>query len=109
MEGHQKFPPSVSVVTAKEWDLLQTYNHSTLLCTVALRGTGGVWRAAVADITAEVKDMQHLIGNLARVKQTVALNTHATVLLMPQASQAVMKRTLEAHPLITNEALVGEV
>ena len=43
-------------MTTKEWDLLQTYDHSTLVCTVALRGTGGVWRTAVADITAEVED-----------------------------------------------------
>ena len=74
---------------------------------VALRCTGGVWRAAVADITAEVEDVQQLIGNLGRVKRTVAPNTHATVLLMP--SQAFMKRTLEAHPLMTNDALVREV
>ena len=51
--------------------------------------------------------MQQLISNLARVKRTVAPNTHATVLLMP--SQAFMKRTLEAHPLITNDALIREV
>ena len=66
-----------------------------------------MWRAAVADTTAEVDNMQQLIGNLGRVKPTVALNTHATVLLMP--SQAFMKRTLEAHPLITNDALIREV
>ena len=52
----------------------------------------------MADITAEVDNMQQLIGNLGRVELTVAPNTHATVLLMP--SQAFMKRTLEAHPLV---------
>ena len=77
------------------------------MCTVALRGTGGVWRTAVADITAEVEDMQQLIGNLGSVRRTVAPNSHATVLLMP--SQAFMKRTLDAHPEFTNEELVLEV
>ena len=48
LEGHPNFFPSAPVVTTKEWDLLQTYDHRTLLCTVALRGTGGVWRAAVS-------------------------------------------------------------
>ena len=74
---------------------------------MALRGAGGLWWAAVADITAEVENMQQLIGNLGRVKRTVAPNTRATVLLMP--SQAFMKRTLEAHPLITNDVLIREV
>ena len=88
LEGHPNFFPSAPVVTTKEWDLLQTYDHRTLLCTVALRGTGGVWRAAVSDVTAQVDNMQELIGNLGRVKRTVAPNTHARVLLMP--SQAFM-------------------
>ena len=97
------------MVTTKEWNLLprQRYYHRTLLCTAALRCTGGVWRAAVADITAEVEDMQQLIGNLGRVKRTVAPNTHTTVLLMP--SQAFMKLTLKAPTLITNDELVHEV
>ena len=51
--------------------------------------------------------MQQLIGNLGRIKRTVAANSHATVLLMP--SQAFMKRTLEAHPQITNDELIREV
>ena len=59
------------------------------MCTVALRGTGGVWRTAVADITSEVKDMQELINNLGHIKLAVAPTSHATVLLMP--SQAFMK------------------
>ena len=57
--GHANFFPSVPVVTTKEWDLLQTYDHRTLMCTVALRGTGGdsgVWLTAVADIISEVDD-----------------------------------------------------
>ena len=77
------------------------------MCTVALRCTGEVWRTAVADITLEVEDMQELIGNLGRIKRTVAPTSHATVLLMP--SQAFMKRTLEAHPQMTNDELVSEV
>ena len=107
LAGHANFFPSAPVVATKEWDLLQTYDHRTLICTVALRGTSGVWRSAVAEITAEVEDMQELIGNLGRVKRTVAPTSHATVLLMP--SQAFMKRTLEAQPQITNDDLVREV
>ena len=107
LAGHANFFPSAPLVHTKEWDLLQTYDHRTLMCTVALRGTGGVWRTAVADITAEVEDMQQLIGNLGSVRRTVAPNSHATVLLMP--SQAFMKRTLDAHPEFTNEELVREV
>ena len=42
----------------------------------------------MSDITAQVDNMQELIGNLGRVKRTVAPNTHARVLLMP--SQAFM-------------------
>ena len=63
----------------------------------------------MADITSEVEDMQELIGNLGRIKRTVtvAQTSHATVLLMP--SQAFMKRTLEAHPQMTNDELVREV
>ena len=52
------------------------------ICTVALRGTSGVWRSAVADITADVEDIQQIFGNLGRVKRTVAPNSQATVLLM---------------------------
>ena len=107
LAGHANYFPSVPIVTTKEWDLLQTYDHRTLMCTVALRGTGGVWRTAVADITSEVEDMQELIGNLGHIKRTVAPTSHATVLLMP--SQAFMKRTLEAHPQMTNDELVREV
>ena len=77
------------------------------MCTVALRDTGGILRTAVADITAEVEDMQQLIGNLGSIRRTVAPNSHATVLLMP--SQEFMKCTLEVHPQIKNEELVREV
>ena len=91
LAGHANLFPSAPVVTTKEWDLLQTYDHRTLMCTVALCGTGGVWRTAVADITAEVEDhdMQQ------RIRRTVAPNSHATVLLKP--SQAFMKRPLDAQ------------
>ena len=78
LAGHAKFFPSAPVVTTKEWDLLQTYDHCTLICTVVLCRAGGAWRTAVADITAEVKDMQELIGNLGRVKCSVAPTTQAT-------------------------------
>ena len=57
---HANFFSSEPVVNTKDWDLLQTYDHRTLLCTVALHGSGGVWRSAVADITADVEDMQQL-------------------------------------------------
>ena len=71
LAGHANVFPSAPVVATKEWDLLQTYNHSILIpvCTVALRCIGGVWR-----ITSEVEDMQQLIRNLGRIKRTVAPN-----------------------------------
>ena len=39
LEGHPNFSPSAPVVTTKKWDLLQTYNDRTLLCTEATRRT----------------------------------------------------------------------
>ena len=97
------------MVTTKEWDLLQTYDHHTLICIEALCGTGGAWRTAVADldVIAEVEDVQQLIGNLGRVKRSAASTTQAVVLLMP--SQAFMKRTIEEQPQTTNDELVCEV
>ena len=67
LAGHADFFPSaaagsVPVAATKEWDLLQTFDHRTLLCTVVRRGSGTAWRTAVADITAEVDDMQQLIS-----------------------------------------------
>lgn len=107
LAGHANFFPSEPVVTTKEWDLLQTYNHRTLLCTVALQGSGGVWRSAVAAITADAEDMQQLIHNLAVVKRTVAPTSHATVLLMP--SQGFIKQLLKEQPDIANDELVEMV
>ena len=107
LAGHANFFPSAPVVNTKDWDLLQTYDHRTLLCTVALHGSGGVWRSAVADITADVEDMQQLIHNLAVIKRTVAPTSHATVLLMP--SQGFIKHLLKAHPDIANDELVAIV
>ena len=104
LAGHANFFPSAPDVNTKDWDLLQTYDHRTLLCSVALHGSGGVWRSAVADITAEVEDMQQLIYNLAVIKRTVAPTSHATVLLMP--SQGFIKHLLKAHPDIANDELV---
>ena len=104
LAGHANFFPSAPVVNTKDWDLLQTYDHRTLLCSVALHGSGGVWRSAVADITADVEDMQQLIHNLAVIKRTVAPTSHATVLLMP--SQGFIKHLLKAHPDIANDELV---
>ena len=68
-----------------------------------------MWQSAVADITADVEDMQHLIRNLSVVRRAVAVapTTHATVLLMP--SQAFLKRLLTEHPHITNQELIGLV
>ena len=107
LAGHANFFPSAPVVNTKDWDLLQTYDHRTLLCSVALHGSGGVWRSAVADITADVEDMQQLIHNLAVIKRTVAPTSHATVLLMP--SQGFIKHLLKAHPDIANDELVAIV
>ena len=45
--------------------------------------------------------------NLGSVKRSVAQTSQATVLLMP--SQAFLKRTIEAHPQIRNDELVGQV
>ena len=107
LDGHPNFFPSTPVVKTKEWDLLQTYDRRTLLCTTALQGAGGVWRSAVADITADAEDMQQVIHNLLVVQRNVSPTTHATVLLMP--SQALIKLLLRKHPDITNQELIGLV
>ena len=83
LAGHANFFPSEPVVNMKDWDLLQTYDHRTLLCTVVLHGSGGVWRS------------------------TVAPTSHAMVLLMP--SQGFIKHLLKAHPDIAYDELVDIV
>ena len=64
-------------------------------------------RTAVADITAEVEDMQQLLRNMGRVRSSVALTTKATVLLMP--SRAFLRRTIEERLQLTNDELVGDM
>ena len=63
LASHANFFPSDPVVNTKDWDLLQTYDHRTLLCSVALHGSGGVWRSAVADITADVDSLWKICSN----------------------------------------------
>ena len=103
--GHPNAFPSTPKTTTAEWDLLQTFDYRTLLCTQVLKGNTAVWQSAVADITAEVSDVAGLLRNLAGVRRTVSPTTHATVLLMP--SQAFMKTVLEQNPDISNAELVA--
>jgi hypothetical protein len=107
LEGHPNFFPSTPQPNTKEWDLLQSYDHRTLICTTAIQGTGGVWRSAVADLTADVEDTQQLLHNLAVVRRNVSPTTHGTVLLMPR--QQFLKRLLSANPHYTNEELIDIV
>ena len=103
--GHPNAFPSTPKTTTTEWDLQQTFDYRTLLCTQVLKGNAAVWQSAVADITAEVSDVAGLLRNLAGVKRTVSPTTHATALLMP--SQAFMKTVLEQNPDISNAELVA--
>ena len=103
---------SAPVATTKEWDLLQTFDHCTLLCTVVRRGTssGTAWQTAVVDITAErpeIEDMQQILHNLGGVKRSVALNSQATVLLMP--TQAFLERTIEDELFVDDVDKAAEV
>ena len=85
MAGHLNAFPSVPKVTTVEWDLLQTFDYSTLLRTQVFKGNAVVWQGAVADITVEVSHVSGLLKNLASVKRTVAPTTLATVLLSQPA------------------------
>ena len=85
LEGHANFFPTSPVATTKEWDLLQA-----LQCCAhffSRRGNSAAWRIAVADITAEVVDMQQLLHNLGRVERSVAPTTQATVQQQQQQQQ----------------------
>ena len=68
---HPNAFPSTQKTTTTEWDLLQTFDCRTLLCTQVLKGNAAVWQSAVADITAEVSDVAGLLKNLSVVKHTV--------------------------------------
>ena len=61
MSGHPNAFPSEPKATTLEWDLLQTFDYRTLLCTQVLKGNAAVWQGAVTDITGEVPDVRGLI------------------------------------------------
>jgi len=88
--------PMTPLATTQEWDMVQSFDHRTLLCTVVRVGNAETWRLALQAVYRDVESMRDLLSSLATVKRKVNAPSDATVLLMP--SQSLMRRLLEEEP-----------
>ena len=85
--------PSAPQATTKEWDMLQSFDHRTLLYTLVRSGNAETWRSAQHAVYRDVESMRELLSSLGTAKRKVNPTSDATVLLMP--SQAFMRRLHE--------------
>jgi hypothetical protein len=109
LSGHPNRFPSVPVATKEDWDILQSMDYRTLLCTHCYKGNPTDWKAGIATIYADddIENMQDVINSLATADRTIHATRAANVLLM--ATQRCIRWELAKQPDMSHADLLQNI
>jgi len=108
LAGHPNKFPSVPSASKFDWDMLQSIDYRTLLCTHCHVGTRSSWEEGISLIYDDtVESVSTLLSSLAETPRTIHPTTDARVLLMP--TQRLLTGLLLEYPDDSNAELVRKV